>query len=499
MCIRDRVSTQSTGDLKANMETRALLVSLLFLGLAAASPLYSSEALSNEITDLPGLPAGTNFKQFSGHIPVAQGRALFYWFVESQSNPATDPLVLWTNGGPGCSGLAGFMTEQGPFRPTEDGNLVANPHAWNKAANMVFIEQPAGVGFSTVDAPMNYTDAQAAADNAAFLRGFLQTYSAYNSSALYLTSESYGGHYLPTLAKQLVEETGSCVSDVDCPGSYCLNDPSKTAPFKCHVGAGWQPAFKGFMVGNPLTYMPYRDYGMYGTFAGHNLLPKPMFDKYLAAGCREDDSSDTCADLMQQMDTLTAGMDPYALDFPVCTTEKAAGRHERHTIMKAMGKLGTYFPETYTPCDTDWGTKYLNSPAVQKALGVQNLNVTWGECSDTVSAHYSQSDTIQPMMPVYKWLIENKPELKIMVYSGDDDSVCATLGSQQWIWDLGYPVAEQWAPWKTDGQVSGFRVSFGTNGSAFSFVTVHGAGHMVPATRPAQAYEVLSNFLGGIW
>ena len=40
------------------------------------------------------------------------------------------------------------------------------------------------------------------------------------------------------------------------------------------------------MVGNPLTYMPYRDYGMYGTFAGHNLLPKPEWDSYLKAGCR---------------------------------------------------------------------------------------------------------------------------------------------------------------------------------------------------------------------
>ena len=57
--------------------------------------------------------------------------------------------------------------------------------------------------------------------------------------------------------------------------------------------------------------------------------------------CREDDSSDTCAALMQKFDTLTAGMDPYALDFPVCTDSAAsAGRHERHTLAKAMGKLG---------------------------------------------------------------------------------------------------------------------------------------------------------------
>ena len=89
------------------MAIRFLLSLALLVALATAAPYYSSEALANQITDLPGVPAGTNFKMFSGHIQVAAGRALFYWFVESQSSPEHDPLVLWTNGGPGCSGLAG--------------------------------------------------------------------------------------------------------------------------------------------------------------------------------------------------------------------------------------------------------------------------------------------------------------------------------------------------------------------------------------------------------
>ena len=110
-----------------------------------------------------------------------------------------------------------------------------------------------------------------------------------------------------------------------------------------------------------------------------------------------------------------------------------------------------------------------------------------------------KTDVVLPMMPVYKWLIEKAPDLRILVYSGDDDTICATLGSQQWIWDLGYEVSSPWAPWKMDGQVSGFHVSFGQNGTAFQFATVHGAGHMVPSTRPAQGLEVLSNYLSGKW
>jgi carboxypeptidase C (cathepsin A) len=68
---------------------------------------------------------------------------VFYWYVESVLDPATAPVALWTNGGPGCSGLIGFMTEQGPFHVSSDGlTLEKNPYAWNNVANVLFIEQP---------------------------------------------------------------------------------------------------------------------------------------------------------------------------------------------------------------------------------------------------------------------------------------------------------------------------------------------------------------------
>ncbi|KAF0747662.1 hypothetical protein AaE_007642 [Aphanomyces astaci] len=73
---------------------------------------------------------------------------MFYWLVESESNPSTDPLVLWLNGGPGCSSLGGFFTDLGPFVVQSDLSVKRNPYAWNRKANMVFLESPAGVGFS---------------------------------------------------------------------------------------------------------------------------------------------------------------------------------------------------------------------------------------------------------------------------------------------------------------------------------------------------------------
>jgi cathepsin A (carboxypeptidase C) len=100
---------------------------------------YTANALNDQIIDLPGLNEELSFNQFSGYLNLPNTKKqIHYWLVESESDPANDPIVFWTNGGPGCSGLIGFMTEQGPFRPDQDGNLNINPWRWNKIANMVF-------------------------------------------------------------------------------------------------------------------------------------------------------------------------------------------------------------------------------------------------------------------------------------------------------------------------------------------------------------------------
>merc|ERR1740121_3446813 len=120
------------------------------------------------------------YTMFSGYVPVTPdgSRRLFYIYVESSSSPETDPVLFWTNGGPGCSGLEGFMTEMGPFRPDVAGGLTVNPHAWTKFANMIFIEQPAGVGFSYIEneSSFQYGDTTAAEDNWVFIKEFFKLY-----------------------------------------------------------------------------------------------------------------------------------------------------------------------------------------------------------------------------------------------------------------------------------------------------------------------------------
>ncbi|KAL8541343.1 hypothetical protein ACS0TY_002553 [Phlomoides rotata] len=103
------------------------------------SPVYvgSQDGLkeADRITDMPGQP-DVSFTQYSGYVTVdpTAGRALFYYFTESPDS-SSDPLVLWLNGGPGCSSIgAGAMTELGPFRVNPDGkSLWHNENAWNNS------------------------------------------------------------------------------------------------------------------------------------------------------------------------------------------------------------------------------------------------------------------------------------------------------------------------------------------------------------------------------
>jgi carboxypeptidase C (cathepsin A) len=191
--------------------TKASMTSLILRALVQAActtllfaAIAESTTASNQglITSLPNLNYNPGFRQFSGYLTVSaqHGRSLFYWYVESQNDPTTDPVVLWTNGGPGCSGLIGFWEEHGPFVLNSTLHLSPNPYSWNKVANMLYIEQPAGTGFSYSKTTADYDtadDAMSAEDNYQFILQFLERFPERKSNAFYISGESYAGHYIP--------------------------------------------------------------------------------------------------------------------------------------------------------------------------------------------------------------------------------------------------------------------------------------------------------------
>jgi hypothetical protein len=104
------------------------------------------------------------------------------------------------------------------------------------------------------------------------------------------------------------------------------------------------------------------------------------------------------------------------------------------------------------------------------------------------------------MVPIYKYLLNGDFNLKILVYSGDDDGVCGTIGTQKWIWDLGNELTspdDEWQTYLVDGQLAGYYTIWRPN--KMGFVTIHGAGHEVPTYKPKISLDLWARYLLGDW
>ena len=111
----------------------------------------------DKITEMPNITFKTD--TYSGYLNVTNTtKFLHYTLTMSMDKPDTDPTLVWFNGGPGCSSMLGMFQENGPFTiDTEGLGIIAeNPHPWNARANVIYLEQPVGVGFSFGNATTDY-------------------------------------------------------------------------------------------------------------------------------------------------------------------------------------------------------------------------------------------------------------------------------------------------------------------------------------------------------
>lgn len=118
----------------------------LLLVVSALIGLIAAEKVEDKFTTMPqNLTANLTMltDSYSGFLNVSTGKRLHYVFVKSMNDPATDPVILWYNGGPGCSSLLGYFQENGPW-VIDDGQqwteIHENPHPWNKNASVLFLE-----------------------------------------------------------------------------------------------------------------------------------------------------------------------------------------------------------------------------------------------------------------------------------------------------------------------------------------------------------------------
>uniref|UniRef100_A0A672ZXD1 Carboxypeptidase n=1 Tax=Sphaeramia orbicularis TaxID=375764 RepID=A0A672ZXD1_9TELE len=353
---------------------------------------------ADEVKYLPGLAKQPSFKQYSGYLSVAHGKHLHYWFVESQSKPASDPVVLWLNGGPGCSSLDGLLTEHGPFLIQDDGvTLEYNKYSWNQIANVLYLESPAGVGFSYSD-DGNYktNDTEVSMNNYLALKEFFRLFPEFSTNELFLTGESYGGIYIPTLAERVMEDSKLNLQGIavgNGMSSYELND-------------------------NSLVYFAYY----------HGLLGSQLWADLQSYCCSDgkcnfyNNPNPNCSNSLGEVQDIvySSGLNMYNL-------YKLRGLTSLHLSVRLD-----------PPCTNSTPSNlYLNNAYVKSALHISPKALDWAICSAEVNLNYRRL-----YMDVKKQYLKLLGALKyrILVYNGDVDMACNFMGDEWFVESLNQQV-----------------------------------------------------------
>ncbi|XP_019416315.1 PREDICTED: serine carboxypeptidase-like 42 isoform X2 [Lupinus angustifolius] len=428
------------------------------------------------VEKLPGQPH-VGFKQYAGYIDidVKTGKSLFYYFVEAEHRPHKKALTLWLNGGPGCSSIGGgAFSELGPFYPSGDGRgLRINSRSWNKASNLLFVESPAGVGWSYSNTTSDYNagDASTANDMLVFFLKWYKKFPSYKSRKLFLTGESYAGHYIPQLADAI------------------LNYNAKSTGFKFNI--------KGLAIGNPLLKLGSNDQARYEYYWSHGLISDEL-GLTIKKECKFDDNvsggilniSISCVDAMSEASKSVGDyINEYDVILDVCYPAIAEQQLRLHkTITKISVGVDV--------CISREKDFYLNLPEVQKALHANrtNLPYKWSGCSDVLN--YSHTDPSINIVPILKRIVQN--HIPVWIFSGDQDAVVPLLGTRTLIrelaQELNFNITVPYGAWFHNGQVGGWAIEYG---NILTFATVRGAGHMVPYAQPSRSLHLFSDFVLG--
>jgi len=402
-------------------------------------------------------------EQEAGYYVVDGTRDLnmFYWFFESRGDPAKDPIILWMTGGPGCSDATALFEENGPCRlPSGASRPERNEYSWNTRASVIYIDQPCGVGYSYGAASdEDKNEAGVAKHVGNFLLEFFDNHPELQSLELFITGESYGGHYVPAVADAVR-------------GSLPL---------------------RGVAIGNGLT-VPEIQFEYYPEMAykyAKKVLGEPVisYPTYLAQRA----GWPTCQRLIQrcQNDTDACGSAQRVCQALMFAPYTLSGKNP-YNIELACEKQ----PLCYDFTNLD---EYMNAPQVKEALGVPP-EVEWQDCNQTVNAMFYK-DWMRNFDAQIVDLLSH--QVDVVIYAGDLDFICNWLGNKAWTlamdWEgkEAFNDAEDEQRIHHDGTPIGeVRTTKPEGSGRFSFFRIFDAGHLAPMDQPKVTLHMIEVLTG---
>ena len=400
-----------------------------------------------------------------GYINVSEGADLFYVLVKPPNQPSGDlkqgRLAVVLNGGPGVSSFDSFFFGYGPVRmsETQKMSVETNPLWLETAArlkfSMLFVDQPAGTGFSFNGKGSGRisTVRQASDEFGTFLDKFVQAFSEYVDASVYFVGESFAGTFIPHFVNDLLKQKSSN-KYYDIRGII--------------LGNGWFDPVR--------QYMSFIEYSR-----SKNLVPVSFLSEALQM-------QQSCLDTIQSgnggiLNTISS------CDEIVMALHRAWRKHHQSDLYFnefSVSLTDSYRGYRWPPTISDV-TAYLNKGSVKTALNVLPAK-TWRESAPGMYEAFS-SDTTSPAITLFNGLLTQVP---IYLLVGDDDLVSNIIGTE---WSVGNLTKTQVREMKRSQWGSGGHCVSPT--ANLSLCTVYGGSHMLGYDKPQAVWHSMEHMITG--
>ncbi|KAF8378627.1 hypothetical protein HHK36_029976 [Tetracentron sinense] len=426
-----------------NFSKLLFFISFTHFFLANGTPFLPKEALPTK----------------SGYLPInpTSISAIFFTFYEAQnpiSHLSQTPLLVWLEGGPGCSSMIANFFGLGPWRLNSDGQDEKNPvlkpnsGAWNHIFGLVFLDNPIGTGFSIASSPEEIPKDQDTVAKHLFvaLRSFISLDPSFNSRPIYITGESYAGKYVPAI------------------GYYILQQNSR-------LPVSRQVKLRGIAIGNGLTD-PQTQITILAAMAYFSGL---INEKQRT---RVEEIQDEAARLARE------GKWREASDALIRVAN----------LLQNMTGLATLFDiRRMRPYETEVVSVLLQNEEVKKALGVNKSMVwDWEACSDIVDGALHED-----VMKSVKFMVEELvKKSKVLLYQGQFDLTGSVVSNEAWVKEMKWEELHRFLMaernvWKVNGELAGYVQKWGS----LSHVVVSGAGHLVYADQAFNSRAMIEDWV----
>ncbi|KAJ1858116.1 Cell death protease [Coemansia sp. RSA 1822] len=400
--------------------------------------------------------AFASLEQYAGQLPMSSSASMFFWLISNTTNAFNhDKLLIWLNGGPGCTSLDGVFMENGPFK-FSGAQLVPRAHSFSEQFDVLYIDQPFGTGFSTA----NTTDYEHTFVNSTqtlleFLQRFYEVFPEMRKRQLFLAGESEAGTYIPYLADAVLKMPESTRFDL-----------------------------RGLMIGNGWVD------------------PFPMYMSYL--------------ELLRRRNMLTSNVQAkLESEMSRCAREFSRAPQPVHTSRcesiasvflddggpepgMCYNQYDLRLTDSHPSCGMNWPpevgvfTDYLNRKDVQQAINVQKAPSVWTECNNAVHRALGRDES-PPSVTLLPSILQQVP---VLFFVGAEDYLCNevgtewTVGNLTWAGDTGFSSTRKRSVWTIDGQ----QVGSVESDRGLTYALIHNASHMVGVDRPRELLDLFTLF-----